>query len=191
MFLIICVILGHVPLIDGFVDIGLPERYDALIWALVRGIYAFHMPLFVLLSGYFSRRKAVGEQFRGALKLLGLFVVFQTLDLVVWSFAYGALPPVGRMVYPCFALWYLLCLFYWRMLLSVIPDKWNPLLVVAASVAISLAVGFTPIRGEMGLHRFFSFIPYFMIGYYYGRWLLQYIDNKVLMQITPPWGEFS
>lgn len=141
MFLMICVIWGHVPLLDGFVDIGLPNNYDVLTWASVRGIYAFHMPLFVLLSGFFSRRKTVREQFRGSLKLLGLFAVFQTIDLLVQSFAYCTLPSLGRIVHPCFALWYLLCLFYWRMLLSVIPDRWNPRWVVTASIAISLAIG--------------------------------------------------
>lgn len=186
MFLMICVIWGHVPLLDGFVDIGLPNNYDVLTWASVRGIYAFHMPLFVLLSGFFSRRKTVREQFRGSLKLLGLFAVFQTIDLLVQSFAYCTLPSLGRIVHPCFALWYLLCLFYWRMLISVIPGNWNPRWMVAASIAMSLAIGFTPIRGEMGLHRFFSFMPYFMIGHYYGRKVLQYIDNKIVAHFTPP-----
>ena len=38
MFLIMCVIFGHVPLLDGFIDIGLPEEYDNfLAWYLNKG----------------------------------------------------------------------------------------------------------------------------------------------------------
>ena len=186
MFLIMCVIFGHVPLLDGFIDIGLPEEYDNFTNAAVRGIYAFHMPLFVLMSGYFSKRKTIGGQFRSSLRLLWLFAIFQVLDLTMQSWAYGAIPPLRRLFHPCFALWYLLCLFYWRMLLAFIPEKWDSRWVVAVSVVISLAIGFTPIRGEMGLHRFFSFMPYFMVGEYYGGKMLQFIDNKVVGRFTPP-----
>lgn len=90
---------------------------------------------------------------------------------------------LGQCLYPCFALWYLLCLFYWRMLLSIIPQKWNPKWVITISFLISIAVGFTKINGFMGFHRFFSFMPYFMIGHYYGTKLLQFVDNKT---VTPP-----
>jgi putative membrane protein len=89
---------------------------------------------------------------------------------------------LGRWLYPCFALWYLLCLFYWRILLSVIPQKWNPKWIVVISIFISISVGFTNISGILGLHRFFSFMPYFMIGHYYGVNILQYADYK---QFTP------
>ena len=185
MFLIICVILGHVPLLNGFINIGLPEKYDVLTHTIVRGIYAFHMPLFVLLSGYFSKKKTMYEQLVSSLKLLKLFVAFQILDIVIQSFIYGNTPSFYRFFHPCFALWYLLCLFYWRILLAIIPKVWNSKWIVAASVAISLAIGFMPIQGEMGLHRFFSFMPYFMIGHYYGRNIMQHIDNKYATNYPP------
>lgn len=44
-------------------------------------------------------------------------------------------------------------------------------------------IGFTPITGVMGFHRFFSFMPYFMIGYYYGGTVLGYVDKCVMQGI--------
>lgn len=184
MFLITCVIFGHVPLLDGLLDVGLPKRYDTLTVFSMRGIYAFHMPLFVLISGYFTRKKPVHKQLSDSMKLLKLFVIFQLIDLALLHFVANEPITFRKIISPRFALWYLLCLFYWRMLLSVIPQGWNPKWIVGISLIISLAVGFTPIGFEMGLHRFFSFMPYFMIGHYYGADILQNIKNKV--KITPP-----
>lgn len=126
MFLIICVIMGHVSLLDGFRDIGLPKYYDKLTQGLTRGIYAFHMPLFVLLSGHFTKKKSLKEQALKSLKLLKLFIIFHALDLSIEAYAYGKLPSIGDILYPSFALWYLLCLFYWRVLLSALPNSWKP-----------------------------------------------------------------
>lgn len=186
MFLIICVIFAHVPLLNGFLDIGLPEKYDLITKVSVRGIYAFHMPLFVLLSGYFTKKKALKEQFRGSLKLIKLFLIFHVVDLVITAYAYEKLPSISDIFYPSFALWYLLCLFYWRLLISALPGNWEPKWILLAAIFLSLAIGFTPIRGHLGLHRFFSFMPYFIIGHYYGRNVLNFIENKLVTALTPP-----
>lgn len=178
MCLIISVIFGHIPLLDGFLDLYLPVKYDFLTYHVVKGIYAFHMPLFVMLSGYFTKQNPVRIQFKKSLKLLKLFIVFQFIDLLLRHIFIGETLSVRRCLYPCFALWYLLSLFYWRMLLSVIPQTWNPKLIVIASFLISISVGFTKIDGIMGLHRFFSFMPYFMIGHYYGKNILQFIEIR-------------
>ena len=184
MCLIISVIFGHIPLLAGFIDLHLPSNYDLLTMHAMKGIYAFHMPLFVLISGYFTRRQPLRAQFKKSMRLLRLFIVFQVIDILIRHvFMGGGTFSLGRWLYPCFALWYLLCLFYWRILLSVIPQKWNPKWIVVISIFISISVGFTNISGILGLHRFFSFMPYFMIGHYYGVNILQYADYK---QFTPP-----
>lgn len=183
MCLIVSVIFGHIPLLNGFLDLHLPSSYDSLTMHAMKGIYAFHMPLFVLISGYFTRQKNLGIQLIKSFKLLRLFVVFQIIDLLIRYVFGGETFSLIRCLYPCFALWYLLCLFYWRILLSVIPQKWDPKWIIAISFLISITVGFTNINGIMGLHRFFSFMPYFMIGHYYGENILQTSDNKTF---TPP-----
>lgn len=56
---------------------------------------------------------------------------------------------------------------------------------MCVSVVACLAIGFVPVGNEFGLHRFFSFMPYFMFGHYYGQKMLQAIDNKVI-NLPPP-----
>lgn len=183
MFLMVSVIFGHIPLLNGFLDLYLPTEYDFLTMHIMKGIYAFHMPLFVLISGYFTKKQPLATQFIKSLRLLRLFIIFQIIDIFIRYIVMREAFSLGQCLYPCFALWYLLCLFYWRILLSIIPQKWNPKWVITISFLISIAVGFTKINGFMGLHRFFSFMPYFMIGHYYGAKLLQLVDNKA---VTPP-----
>lgn len=189
MLLITLVIYAHIPLLDGFVP-GSNVEIDSLTWHSVKGIYAFHMPLFVLLSGYFTRRKALKAQWNGSQKLLSLFVVFHVIDLTLQSSVSGQLPTLHDCIYPSFALWYLLCLFYWRMLISILPSSLDSRKLIAISFVVSLLVGFMPIRGEMGLHRFFSFMPYFFIGHYYGKELMQKLECWAV-RITPPYSCYA
>lgn len=184
MFLIILVIYAHIPLLDGLIS-GLRVECDTLMWHSVKGIYSFHMPLFVLLSGYFTKRKTAKNMFRSSLKLLRLFIVFHGIDLLL-RYIHGEVSfSIRNIITPSFALWYLLCLFYWRLSVVLIPNKIARKYVVFFSIILSLLVGFVHIRGELGFQRFFSFMPYFFIGYYYGKEIMSKI-NTLLNKITPP-----
>lgn len=183
MVLICLVIYAHIPLLDGFLH-GQSIECNAFMWHSVKGIYAFHMPLFVLLSGYFTKRKPLKLQFNSSVKLLRLFVTFHCIDLLLQCCKDGVLPTFHDLIYPSFALWYLLCLFYWRMLVAVLSDRFNRNSLIFASLVASLLVGFVPIKGEMGFQRFFSFMPYFFIGHYHGKDMMEFI-RVVSKKITP------
>ena len=185
MLLIVLVIYGHIPLLDGFIHDGLSIECDTPTMVTVKGIYAFHMPLFVMISGYFSKRRMIGEQLCKSANLLKLFLIFHCLDLFLnWCYS-GTTPGWHEMIYPSFALWYLLCLFYWRIMICFVPKHWSRKTIVRSSVAIALAIGFVPIHGELGFHRFFSFMPYFLVGHYYGATLLEKAQ-QIAHKITPP-----
>lgn len=75
---------------------------------------------------------------------------------------------VGRLLTPSFALWYILSLVYWRVLLSVTPcrfldQKW---VVIITTIAISVGSGFVPLSTEMSFQRACGFLPFFFLGYY-------------------------
>lgn len=86
---------------------------------LLSVIYAFHMPLFVLVSGYFSKRSNIGDG--GYKRLLIIYLLFNTmylsLDIV------GGHYSIHRILSPSFALWYILSLIYWRIILLFIPSS--------------------------------------------------------------------
>lgn len=154
MLLIVLVIYGHIPLLDGLINGGIFIECDPITWTAVKGVYAFHMPLFVLISGYFTKRRLFKEQVTKSLSLLRIFLIFHCLDLFLnWCYS-RVIPGWQELIYPSFALWYLLCLFYWRILVCLIPKKWDERKVIVMSVIISLLIGFVPVYGEFGLHRF-------------------------------------
>lgn len=185
MLLIALVIYGHIPLLDGLINEGVSIECDSITWSAVKGVYAFHMPLFVLISGYFTKRRIFREQVTKSLSLIRLFLIFHSLDLFLnWCYS-GVIPGWHELIYPGFALWYLLCLFYWRILVCLIPKNWDDRKVIVMSVVISLLIGFVPIYGEFGLHRFFSFMPFFLIGHYYGGCCLRQ-SQIIARKITPP-----
>ena len=61
-FLIVCVVLGHTMRVGS--------RAGVLDQIVLRGIYGFHMPLFMLLCGYFFKLSSPGEIARKTLKRL-------------------------------------------------------------------------------------------------------------------------
>lgn len=131
-------------------------------------IYAFHMPLFIFISGYFSRKKPFQDFWKGYKKLIILYVVFNTayiaLDLVT-----GTSISWGRLLVPSFAMWYILSLLYWRAILQFSPTKLidgHAKLVIGLVFILSVFAGFVPLSTQMSFQRAFAFMPFFFLGYY-------------------------
>src|SRR5665648_937754 len=146
--LIVLVVLGHaLKNIDA--DIGLRSVYIF--------IFMFHMPLFVFVSGYFS--KNVDKCRRNAVKdLLIPFIVFN----IIW---YAC---AGNFEFPIYSagwtLWYILSLFFWRFFLKdLIKIKW----ILGLSIVLGLLVGIVDKYGYiLSFSRTFAFLPFFLVGYY-------------------------
>lgn len=181
-FLITLVIMGHVPLIDGLITTGWNYKCDKLAYHAMTAIYAFHMPLFVFLSGLFTKKYGWKEQFDKSKKLILLFLLFQFIDLVMALLIEQKNLTFRRMITPCFALWYLVDLFYWRMMTTML-NKRNKRAILFVSIVLSLLSGYIPIGSELGFQRFFSFMPYFIVGHFYGKDILERIRR---FNITPP-----
>lgn len=68
---------------------------------------------------------------------------------------------------PTMALWYLLTLFYYRFLLK---DLVRIKYILPISIVISLMAGFVPfLNSTLSLGRTFSFLPFFLLGYYFKK----------------------
>lgn len=133
-------------------------------------IYAFHMPLFVLVSGYFSKKKV--SLWQSIKKLVYIFLIFNTLYLVFDLVTTHSFSWINLFI-PGFAMWYIMSLIFWRILIFYIPlpnisqgvdYKW--LAFIALSFVVSLSVGYLPIGPHFSFQRTFVFLPYFLIGYY-------------------------
>lgn len=153
-FLIILVVLGH---IIG----GLKIHGGGYIWNL---IYTFHMPLFVLVSGYFSKRDNPN-----VLVLLKPLIVFQILNVIILSIL-GHSFSLSYLIIPHWTLWYLLSLIFWRGILKYVPKSLlsRPYLFIGTTITIAIVSGlFIPYGRILSIQRTINFLPFFLLGYYF------------------------
>lgn len=134
-------------------------------------IYLFHMPLFVFVSGYFSKNLNFRKGRKGLFKLLEIFITIQVLvlifklinDTISWS----------DIITPWWIMWYLVSLIYWRLIVMLLPKF--PLYI---SFIISLLSGFVFFIGyPFSLSRTLVFLPFFILGYYAKNEHLEYLRN--------------
>ncbi len=150
-FLIILVVLGHCGTAVGN--------------NLLSSIYIFHMPLFILISGYFSKRADL-RNWGGDKRLIIIYLAFHAAYLSLE--AVGSSVTFHRLLIPSFALWYILSLIIWRLLLQYIPTGLlrHRNLLLAFSWLFSIAIGFVPVNNELAFQRTFVYWPFFLMGYY-------------------------
>lgn len=163
--LIFFVVLGH--LIFSF-----SHNNSDLVQKTTSFIYFFHMPLFLIVSGYFSRKNISKEN------LLKLFFIFVTMNISFTIYDY--------LVYGAFNLfqfkyssWYILLLALYRLIISntrikkIINEKTNMILLISLLVAI--IAGF--FNTELFVLRIFENWFYFVFGY-------SLIKNKKIHNLT-------
>ena len=144
--------------------------------ATVKWIFSFHMPLFVLISGYFTRILDNGKFWKGIIMFVETFVVFTIIHIFVaylqgkpFSFYY-TIVHLDFLVRPKWTLWYLLSLIWWRIMLFYTPSfiRDNHKLLLTLSVVMSLVAGWIPLDSEFSFQRTFAFLPFFVMGYIAG-----------------------
>ncbi|MEW2221491.1 acyltransferase family protein [Streptomyces sp. NPDC006990] len=153
--LIVLVVIGHSwPM--GLVE-GSRTVKAGYLW-----ISSFHMPAFILLSGYFSRgfTGRPAQLRRLVAGVLVPYLVFEVLYTAVETAAWGK-PFRLTLTEPTFVCWFLAALFVWRLtvpLWRVIP---RPLPV---AVLVSLAAGTSTLGNDLALPRVLMFLPWFVLG---------------------------
>lgn len=152
--LIVLVVIGHnwFPLID----------HSRSVKAAYMVVYAFHMPAFILLSGYFSRGfQARPEQVHKLIKtVLVPYLIFQLAYLVVVAKTDGT-PVKIDLTYPSYLCWFLAALFVWRITTPLWRAIAHP---VPVAVAVSIAAGLTNATLAFAIARDLQFLPWFVVG---------------------------
>lgn len=163
--LVVLVVIGHnwYPLIS----------HSRAVKAAYLVVYAFHMPAFIMLSGYFSRSfEARPDQVRKLIKtVLVPYLIFETLYLAVVAEADGR-PFRLDLTYPSYLCWFLIALFVWRLTTPVWRAVPQPVLL---SVLVSVVAGLMNVSTDLALSRVLQFLPWFVAGLFvkpeHFRWL--------------------
>ncbi|HWI42764.1 MAG TPA: acyltransferase family protein [Nocardioides sp.] len=155
MALVLLVVVGHSWALLPSDSTG-HQLYDFL--------YLWHMPAFVLISGYLSRGFVYdGRRFWQLVRtLLVPYLVFEAA-LAAFRVYVGGEQLRDLWADPHFPLWYLLALCVWRLLVPIFRPLPGALLV---AVGISLVGGF--VGGDaarmLDLARILGFLPFFVVG---------------------------
>lgn len=186
--LIILVVMGHVITACDNVNF-----YNHAVMGL---IYIFHMPLFILISGYMTRNpdeQTPGQMWRRVGNIFITLLVFQLLT-ALRVYVKKDLFVASLLTFPFGILWYLLCLIYWRVCFYYTP-KWlrdRPLLYLGIALLVSILCGLTNTGNVFAVQRGLNFYFFFLLGYYFKQgvvntkwWNLNYLHLAVVVVLLP------
>lgn len=170
---VMLVVIGHAtePLTDN-------SDHAMMIYIF---IYAFHMPAFAIISGYFS--KASPPSSRQMLKVLTDIVLPYVIMQTIWTFVQwlveGSTSP--NPTTPHWTLWFLLALAIFRLMMPYLVLIRFPLLW---AVLFSIGVGYLGnIDSTFSLSRAIGILPFFVFGWQVRQWGLVEVMHRLRRSI--------
>lgn len=125
-------------------------------------IYTFHMPAFVLISGFLSKGCSNLDIYKLSKHILVPFIVFNFIYEFINFLLTGSISGYLKIGAPYWIMWYLLSLFFWQIIASVLFTFRYPLCL---SLLISFAFQFIDFSSQtLSIMRTINFLPYFIIG---------------------------
>ncbi|MGC9540156.1 acyltransferase family protein [Streptomyces sp. UG1] len=153
---IVLVAVGHAwePLREG----------SRTVTALYMLVYAFHMPVFAVISGCLSRgfEPTPGNLGRLLTRLALPYVVFETAYTLFTRWTSEDPDRPISLLDPLYLTWFLMALFIWRLTTPIWKALRRPLPVafaLAAAATLSPSIG-----DDLNLQRVLQFLPYFVLG---------------------------
>ena len=154
MALVTLVVVGHSLVMIKAASPLADHLYDFL--------YAWHMPAFVLVTGYLSRNFRYSRARLWSL-VRGLVVPYILIEgaLAVFRHLAGGEDFHNLWLVPHWPMWFLPALFFWRLLTP--PLRRLGPAAVAVAIGLSLVGGFLDID-YLDLRRILGFLPFYAIG---------------------------
>lgn len=120
-------------------------------------LYVFHMPLFIFISGYFSKNSSKLEE-KTVKNMLIPFFIFNTIYIFMDEKIVDK-----NILTPVYAYWYLLSLFFWRLFVKAINKFKIPVILLLLA---SLYIGIIEEPNRfLSISRTIAFFPYYILGY--------------------------
>jgi len=154
--LIFLVVLGH------FVDYHTSNSLNMK--RIFFYTYIFHMPLFIFISGLFSK-KTINEKkyikiFEYLILYFALKIFYFIINIIIYKqssisfFSEGNIP------------WFVLSLFFFH-IITIFLKKLNPKYLLFLTIILACFIGYDPSISDLfALSRTIVFYPFFLAGYY-------------------------
>ncbi|HXH34564.1 MAG TPA: acyltransferase family protein [Plantibacter sp.] len=146
-------------------------------------LYAFHMPAFAIVSGFFSKSSPPGR--RQMRRVITDILVPYLIMEGIWSLVQFLVEGKRELnpTQPSWTLWFLLALGIFRLILPYLALLRWPLLW---SVVISVGVGYLDnVDSTFSLSRALGILPFFVLGWQINRWRL--VDRWHLVRAKTWW----
>ena len=128
-------------------------------------VYSFHAPLFIFLSGLFTKEYKDGHK-PDVYKLSFYFVMGMILKILIYLMRIWNGEQIGLDMFGGATMeWYLFLMILFS-LTMYFTRKVNRRLMMLITVVLGTAAGFVPLSDEFYLMRYFVFLPFFAAGNY-------------------------
>lgn len=183
--LIALVVTGH--LVEPMANAG-----NHLGMAAFDFIYLFHMPLFIFMTGLFSKSCFKGGKYRAEVPLyyfLLCFLMFSGLFLERRIFGinmdYDLITMGGGM-----APWYLLAAGFYVLAVPFF-SRLKPSVAIGGAILLALYMGARPATDFLAMSRIMNFLPFFLLGFYLDpRWLAKKVA-EIKVGVKGNWKAIS
>lgn len=173
-FLIITVVLGHL------IEVSVKESH--FLRSLFLMVYTFHMPLFIFVSGFFSKscKKNMDKLAQRTINYFILYIFFQVSIFLLNKVLYPDKDQIFSLLIVDGIAWYLLSLAFWHILLIFIKNL-KAKYVLPFLIILSLLFGYVKdFNNFLSISRVIVYAPFFYLGYYLP-------ENKLSVFYNPKW----
>jgi fucose 4-O-acetylase-like acetyltransferase len=172
-WVMLLVVIGHS--LTQFTDMD--SARGVYVW-----IYAFHMPFFILISGYTARRyMGDARQVRRIVSTLVVPYLIVETSMQLITRHYTGDPDPMMVLSPQWLAWFLAALFVWRLTTPI----WRALKYpITTSIVISLTVGLFEIPNVLALPKILGFLPFWVVGLHMNRQVFERLTEAKVRVVS-------
>ena len=194
-FAILCVVMGHVA--DGNLTANTQPDYRWFFYTVFNVIYAFHMPLFMMISGYVFR-SAYGKSgtvdfgrvkkqiYNLVIVYIFFSIVFVILKLILSGYTSDVINIKDVLMIPIIPIspfWYLYLLMFFYLFFSWKKlDSMNCFIVLLILAVLSIVSGLFTTR-YFEISRMLYYALFFYVGILYKTKKCKIIGNRLLTSV--------